>query len=160
MDPLVELLERQVDFLLRQASIDAFLVQVEPFLRALRSEPRLAAHLEDLRSELVDIVRQMETEDGRLAGELVELRKELVEARPETDDSEAEEFPPGADVHARLDAQLRYRGTLAYFDECVGSLVLVDLAPATEAGWKQKSKPVQIAAEEFFAAAPDDMRSA
>jgi hypothetical protein len=34
-------------------------------------------------------------------------------------------------------------------------LVLVDLAPTTEAGRRQRDKPVQIPAEEFFAAAPD-----
>jgi hypothetical protein len=44
VDPVVELLDRQGDFL----------AQVEPFLRVLRSEPRLAFHLEDLEAELVD----------------------------------------------------------------------------------------------------------
>jgi hypothetical protein len=36
-------------------------------------------------------------------------------------------------------------------------LVLVDLAPTTEAGRRQRDKPVQIPADEFFAAAPDDV---
>jgi hypothetical protein len=42
VDPLDELLDRQVGFLLRQTDSAGFLIQVEPFLRTLRSEPRLA----------------------------------------------------------------------------------------------------------------------
>jgi hypothetical protein len=38
-------------------------------------------------------------------------------------------------------------------------LVLVDLAPTTQAGRRQRDKPVQIPANEFFAAAPDDVGS-
>jgi hypothetical protein len=34
-------------------------------------------------------------------------------------------------------------------------LVLVDLGPATEAGRRQRDKPVQISVDEFLAAAPD-----
>jgi hypothetical protein len=34
-------------------------------------------------------------------------------------------------------------------------LVLVDLAPATEAGRRQRNKPVQIPVADFFAATPD-----
>jgi hypothetical protein len=34
-------------------------------------------------------------------------------------------------------------------------LVLVDLAPTTDAGRRQQDKPVQIPANEFFAAEPD-----
>jgi hypothetical protein len=60
MDPLVELLDRQVDFLLRQTDSAAFLIQVEPFLRALRAEPRLAAYLDDVLEEVVHIVDAME----------------------------------------------------------------------------------------------------
>ena len=69
MDPLVELLDRQVDFLLRQTESAAFLIQVEPFLRALRTEPRLAAYLDDLLEEVVGIIDAMEAVDAeRRAG--------------------------------------------------------------------------------------------
>lgn len=39
-------------------------------------------------------------------------------------------------------------------------LVLVDLAPTTEAGRRQRDKPVQIPADEFFATAPVDTQAA
>ena len=39
-------------------------------------------------------------------------------------------------------------------------LVLVDLAPTTETGRRQRDKPVQIPADEFFAAAPGDVTTA
>ena len=66
MDPLVELLDRQVDFLLRQPDSAAFLIQVEPFLSALRTEPRLAAYLDDVLEEVVQIVDDMEDVDREL----------------------------------------------------------------------------------------------
>lgn len=121
MDALVELLDRQVDFLLRQTDSAAFLIQVEPFLRALRTEPRLAAHLDDVLEEVVHIVDAMEEVDAELTSELVELRRELVEIRPEADDSNLEP-PSESDSRAiKLQARLSYRGTLASFDEWAGS---------------------------------------
>jgi hypothetical protein len=121
VDPLVELLDRQADFLLRQTDSAAFLIHVEPFLRALRTEPRLAAYLDDLLVEVVDVVEAMEGVDRELTSELVELRRELVELWPEADDSSVEP-PSESDSRAvRLQAELSYRGTLAYFDEWAGS---------------------------------------
>jgi hypothetical protein len=121
MDPLVELLDRQVDFLLRQTESAAFLIQVEPFLRALRTEPRLAAYLDDVLEEVVGVIDAMEEVDTELTTELVELRREFVELRPEADDSDmkppSESDSPAATLHARLS----YRGTLAYFDEWAAS---------------------------------------
>jgi hypothetical protein len=121
MDPLVELLDRQVDFLLRQTDSAAFLIQVEPFLRALRTEPRLAAYLDDVLEEVVGIIEAMETVDTELTAELVELRRELVELRPEADDSDVKPPSKSDPAAARLQARLRYRGTLAYFDEWAAS---------------------------------------
>jgi hypothetical protein len=121
VDPLVELLDRQVDFLLRQTDSAAFLIQVEPFLRTLRTEPRLAAYLDDLLVEVVHVVEAMEEVDEELTSELVQLRRELVELRPEADDSSVEP-PSESDSRAvKLQARLSYRGTLAYFDEWAGS---------------------------------------
>ncbi len=121
MDPLVDLLDRQVDFLLRQTEPAAFLIQVEPFLRALRTEPRLAAYLDDVLEELVGVVDAMEEIDGELTSELLELRRELVELWPEADDSNLEP-PSESDSQAvKLQARLSYRGTLAYFDEWASS---------------------------------------
>ena len=117
MDPLVELLDRQVDFLLRQTESAAFLVQVEPFLGALRSEPRLAAYLDDLLDEVVGIIDAMEEVDTELTAELVELRRELVELRPDADDSDVTPPSESGSPAARLQARLGYRGTLAYFDD-------------------------------------------
>jgi hypothetical protein len=121
VDPLVELLDRQVEFLLRQTDSAAFLIQVEPFLRALRTEPRLAAYLDDVLEEVVHIVDATEEVDAELTSELLELRRELVELRPEADDSSLEP-PSESDSRAvKLQARLSYRGTLAYFDEWAGS---------------------------------------
>jgi hypothetical protein len=77
VDELVELLDRQVDFLLLQTDSEAFLIQVEPFLRALRTEPRLAAYLDDVLEEVVQIVDDMEEVDRELTSELLDLRREL-----------------------------------------------------------------------------------
>jgi hypothetical protein len=117
MDPLVELLDRQADFLLRQTDSAPFLIQVEPFLRALRTEPQLAAYLDDVLEEVVGIVDDMERVDAELTAELLELRRELVELRPDADDSNVEPPSESDSRAAELQALLSYRGTLAYFDE-------------------------------------------
>jgi hypothetical protein len=117
VDPLVELLDRQVDFLLRQTDSAAFLIQVEPFLRALRTEPRLAAYLDDVLGEVVHIVDDMEGVDAELTAELVELRREFVELRPEADDSKLQPASESDSPAVKLQARLSYTGTLAYFDE-------------------------------------------
>jgi hypothetical protein len=117
MDPLVELLDRQVDFLLRQTDSAAFLIQVEPFLKGLRTEPRLAAYLEDVLQEVVGIVDAMEEVDAELTSELLELRRELVELWPDADDSHLEPPSESDSRAAKLQARLSYRGTLAYFDD-------------------------------------------
>jgi hypothetical protein len=121
VDPLVELLDRQVDFLLRQTDSAAFLIQIEPFLRTLRTEPQLAAYLDDLVEEVVYIIDAMEKVDAELTSELVELRRELVELRPGADDSHLE--PPSASDSpaVKLQVRLSYGGTLACFDECAVS---------------------------------------
>ena len=122
MDPLVELLDRQVDFLLRQTDSAAFLIQVEPFLRALRTDPRLAAYLDDAVEEVVHIVDEMEEVDAQLTLDLLELRRELVELWPEADDSSVEPSSESDSRAAKLQARLSYRGTLAYFDEWAASV--------------------------------------
>ena len=121
MDPLVELLDRQVDFLLRQPDSAAFLIQVEPFLSALRTEPRLAAYLDDVLEEVVQIVDDMEDVDRDLTSELLDLRRALVELRPEADDSNVKPPSESDSPPVKLQASLSYRGTLAYFDEWAGS---------------------------------------
>jgi hypothetical protein len=121
VDPLVELLDSQVDFLLRQTDSAAFLIQVEPFLRALRTEPRLAAYLDDLLEEVVHIVEAMEEVDGELTAELLELRRELVELRPEADDSNVEPRSDSDSRAVKLQARSSYPRTLAHFDEWAGS---------------------------------------
>jgi len=50
MDATVELLDRQFSFLLIQPDDASFLIQVEPFLRALGDDDRLASYLDDLSS--------------------------------------------------------------------------------------------------------------
>jgi hypothetical protein len=116
VDALVELLDRQVDFLLRQRDSAAFLIQVEPCLEALRSEPQLAAYLDDVLEEVVRIIDDMEGVDTELTSELLTLRYELVELVPETDDSNVEP-PSESDLRAlKLQWRLSYKGTFAYFD--------------------------------------------
>jgi hypothetical protein len=121
VDPLVELLDRQVDFLLRQTDSAAFLIQVEPFLTALRTEPRLAAYLDDVLEEVVHIVDAMEMVDAELTAELLELRRELVELWPEADDSDVQRPSQSDPLAVKLHARVSYMGTLAYFDEWAGS---------------------------------------
>lgn len=121
MEWLVELLDRQADFLLRQTDSGAFLIQVEPFLGALRTEPQLAAYLDDVLDEVVHLVDAMERVDRELTAELLDLRRALVTLRPEVDDSSAQppsESDPRAD---ELQAWVSYRWTLAYFDQWAGS---------------------------------------
>lgn len=60
MDPLVALVDRQADFLLRQTDAQAFLIQVEAFAKALQTEPQLTAYLEDILQDLADVVGVME----------------------------------------------------------------------------------------------------
>jgi hypothetical protein len=114
MDPLVELIDRQADFLLRQPDNQAFLIQVEAFLTALQAEAELVAHLEDMLQEVADIVEVMERSDAALTSELVELRRELIELRPELDDRAAE---PVGDAGAGATAPRSHQRTLAFFDE-------------------------------------------
>jgi hypothetical protein len=110
MDPVVELLDRQVDFLLGQEHEIDFLVQVEPFLAALRSEPRLAVHFDDFEQEMLNDIRVLEQIDAEIAAELVDLRKELVELLPALDD--ADTVRSGGDA-----PDFSYEFTLAFFDE-------------------------------------------
>jgi hypothetical protein len=121
VDPLDELLDRQVEFLLGETDSAAFLIQVEAFLGALRSEPRLAAYLDDVLEEVVEIVNAMEAVDAELTSELRELRRELVELRPEADDSNLEPPAEAESPTAKLQARLSYRGSLAFFDEWADS---------------------------------------
>jgi hypothetical protein len=114
MDHSLELLDRQVAFLLGQPDDAAFLVQLDPFLRALEGDTILAAYLDDIRDDLVDITLVMEKIDAELVPELVELRNELVAMRPSVDDSNAP--APGSQRTPELFA---YETTLAFFDEAV-----------------------------------------
>jgi hypothetical protein len=101
---------------LRQTDPQRFLLQVEAFLRALQTQPQLAAYLDDILQEVADIVGVMEEEDARLASEVIVLRRELVELRPEADDSRAEAPPePGPEGGAGDPAH--YHPTLAFFDQ-------------------------------------------
>lgn len=88
-DPVLSLLDRQVDALANQPSTAEFLVSVEPFLRALEAEPRIAVHLEDLRDETLDRVRVIENEDTELVPKLIALRTSLAKLRPDLDDTDA-----------------------------------------------------------------------
>ena len=60
MEHSLELLDRQVAFLLRQSDDVAFLVQLDPFLRALEGDTTLAAYLTDIRDDLMGITLAME----------------------------------------------------------------------------------------------------
>ena len=103
--------ERQVAFLLRQPDDASFLVQLDPFLRALEGDPIIAAYLEDMEAELVDTVRVMEAIDADLVPELVELRHEFVAMRPSSDDADA-----AAPASGRTLEDYAYQATFAYFD--------------------------------------------
>jgi hypothetical protein len=114
MDPLVDLVDRQAGFLVRQADSQAFLIQVEPFLSALQSQPQLAVYLDDILEEVAEIVGVMEEEDAHLSSELMGLRRELVELRPEADDSRAGARKAAPTSAAEL---AQHHATLAFFDE-------------------------------------------
>jgi len=87
MDPVLSLLDRQVAALAAQEQPEGFLVSVEPFLRALNGEPRIAVHLDDLRDETLNRVRVLENADDELVLQLRDLRERLVQLRPDLDDS-------------------------------------------------------------------------
>lgn len=115
----MELLDRQVEYLLRQADDERLLVQIGPFLRALRGEPELDAHLSDLDADAIAMVREMEQVDGELVVELIALRDELPRIWPESDDSGPEHSPRRNDAGDRVESlqrRLAYQGTLGYFD--------------------------------------------
>jgi hypothetical protein len=116
VDGTVELLDRQVAFLLRQPDDVSFLVQLGPFLRGLSTDPRLSAYLDDCRAEIVDLRGPMEDVDRELADELVVLRNELVALLPGTDDSGTSP-PESEDGSSRTPSRARYEATLAFFDE-------------------------------------------
>jgi hypothetical protein len=114
MDPLVELIDRQADFLLRRPDNQAFLIQVGAFLTALEAEPELIAHLEDTLQDVADIVEMMERTDAELTSELVELRRELLELRPELDEGAME---PVSGAGTGSTAPRSHQETFAFFDE-------------------------------------------
>jgi hypothetical protein len=89
LDPVLSLLDRQVDALADQQTMPEFLVFVEPFLRALEAEPRIAIHLDDLRDETLDRVRVLEKEDSELVPKFIQLRIRLARLSPDLDDSDA-----------------------------------------------------------------------
>jgi hypothetical protein len=79
-DDAVELLERQSAFLLGRTALADFLVGVEPFLDALAAEPQLSPHLDDLRSEALEIFNAQEAVEESLLPDVVALREEFVNA--------------------------------------------------------------------------------
>jgi hypothetical protein len=109
MDAALGLLDRQVAALAGQGSSVEFLVSVEPFLRALEGEPRIAIHLEDLRDETIDRVRVLEQVDRELVPKLVQLRRRLAELRSDLDDCGAQPPDAGGDDRDWIDS-------LAHFD--------------------------------------------
>lgn len=117
MEHSLELLDRQVDFLLRQSDDATFLVQLDPFLRALESDMTLAAYLDDVRFALPDITQVMEAIDAELVPELVELRNELVSMRPSIDDADV-----SVPSSQRTVERFEYESTLAFFDEVASSV--------------------------------------
>jgi hypothetical protein len=125
VDPTTELLDRQVAFLLKQPDDASFLIQVEPFLRALETDDRLRSYLEDILDELVRGAQVLEAIDAELVPELVELRNDLVTLRPDADDSGAER-PRSGGAPQPL-AFLAYQETLAYFDEQVAAETIAKL---------------------------------
>ncbi len=88
---------------------------MESFLRALKTELRLGAHLDDVLQEVADVVGVMEEVDAELSPELLELRRELVALRPEADDSDV--AAPTDAGPRRTTALATSHGTLAFFDE-------------------------------------------
>jgi hypothetical protein len=107
MDGSLELLDRQVAFLLRQPDDAAFLVQLDPFLRVLRQDPILSGCLDDILETLPRIAAVMEAADAEVVPKLLELRRE-----PSEDDSGA-----AAPETVRTIERAVYEATLAFFDD-------------------------------------------
>jgi hypothetical protein len=116
VDNAVELLDRQADFLLRQEDSAAFLIQIDPFLTALRSNAQVSTYLDDAMVEVIDIIEAMEEADRQLTSELLTLRREVAELCPEADDSTREPPAESDSLLERTQARLGFWGTLAYFD--------------------------------------------
>jgi hypothetical protein len=64
-----------------------FSFRVEPFLRVLQSEPRLAAYVDDVLEEVVEIVNAMEAAEADLTSE---LRGEWADFEPEPFNADGE----------------------------------------------------------------------
>ncbi|WNG17930.1 hypothetical protein [Cystobacter fuscus] len=113
LEDLVELLERQWNFLLTQEGT-AFHRQLRRFVRLVQEEPRLAALINDMRREGDELVSQHLRHDQDLTQRLVALKKEFIKQVPEEDDS-AMAFP------ASGWSTLAYEASLANFDTIANS---------------------------------------
>jgi hypothetical protein len=97
MDPLIDLLDRQVFALAAHERPVDFLVSVAPFLRALAAEPRIAVHLGDLRDETVEHVRVLEKLDDELLPALIDLRQRVAAIERSTEQAGPTVSPPDND---------------------------------------------------------------
>ncbi len=106
----IELLDRQVAFLLKQQGPD-FFMHLPAFIEALGSDPRLEAVLEDLYGAVNERLVDVNSRRATVMESLLKLRLELVTTLPEVDDGHFPRTSPG-------DAGWSdYQWSLARFDE-------------------------------------------
>jgi hypothetical protein len=86
LEDVIDLLDRQLAFLLRQSGT-AFFEQLAPYVETLRSEPRIEALIEDLKLEALTRRDDFVRHDEEATEELARLREELAGLAPEYDDS-------------------------------------------------------------------------
>ena len=87
----------------------SFLIQIEPFLRALNSNDRLAAYLEDIRDESERVTQVLEEADAEVVPELIELREELAKLRARESVLAARSGSAGAGGAPGADGRQGYR---------------------------------------------------
>src|SRR5437660_4626635 len=92
------LLDQQFQYLLSRDG-SAFFLQLRRCLGVLQSEPRMAALLEELRQEAVQLDGARKDRDEEEVKKLITLKQRFLELAPEADDSN-KEAPPEHDLGA------------------------------------------------------------
>lgn len=82
LDDVIEIVDRQFDFLKRQDDPRCFLTRLGPVLENLRSDPRIDAVVTDLVQESTDVFCDYNKSIAAMQTKLVAMRKRLADVAP------------------------------------------------------------------------------
>jgi len=133
IEDLIQLIDRQFQFLNRQSSV-MFVRELRSTLDVLRREPRLSAILDDQRHEALGYQSAFEQHCTAMVGQLKELRLQFSALAPTYDDA-SEPRPK------KLELGNRWFSTLAAFDEIADSKG-PDIHDSS--GHDDRSRPAQL----------------